>query len=122
MNATSDRPDWAAYLTAAMRAAGYQRASDLARAAALKHPLISRWMDGTSLPDVASLRKLSGPLGIPLLELMVAAGHLTPAEVKMKAKPRPPVAPDVSHLTDDELLEEVGRRLSSRSRRVRKSP
>lgn len=112
---------WADYLTAAMASAGYTRASDLAKASGVKHPVISRWMDGTSLPDVASLRRLVKPLGVPLLELMVAAGHLSPQEANMKAAPRKPVPPDVTKLTDDELVAEVHRRLRARKRTTARS-
>lgn len=107
---------WAGYLNAAMASAGFTRPSDLARAAGIKQPLISRWLDGTSIPDVASLRKLAKPLGVTLLELMVAAGHLTPAEAHMKSTPRKPPAPDVTKLTDDELLHELSRRLHGKKR------
>lgn len=106
------QPDWASYLAAAMDAAGFERNTQLADAADIKQPVISRWLSGDSLPDMTNLRKLSGPLGIPILELAVAAGHLTPAEAGVKITPRPPrVERDLSLFSNEELVQEVQRRL-----------
>lgn len=103
---------WASYLEGAMEAAGYRSNTRLAADAGIKQPVISRWLSGDVLPDMTNLRKLAGPLGVPMLELAVAAGHLTPAEAGVKLAPRAPVVErDPTVFSNEELLAEVNRRM-----------
>lgn len=53
----------------------------LARQARLNPSLLTRWKTG-SQPTVDSLRKLSHLTGVPIVDLLVAAGHLEPDEVQ----------------------------------------
>lgn len=82
--------DFPTYLRKAMAAARIDSASDLARASGIGEAQISRWLRGQNQPDLANLRRLSRHLGRPLLELLVAAGHLEPREAAMKDQPDPP--------------------------------
>ena len=100
---------WPAYLRRAMESAGYDKAADLARDSGVGEVQLSRWLRGANVPDVDNLRKLVRPLRIPMLELMVAAGHLSPAEARMRDRPTPPPPPSrdafqdlLDDLSDDE--------------------
>lgn len=86
--------DWPAYLKAAMEAAGYTSAAELARATGIGEAQVSRWLRGATQPDVINLRRLTRSLRRPLLELLVAAGHLEPEEARMKSAPEPPARED----------------------------
>lgn len=94
---------WPHYLKAAMDAAGYAKASDLARALGVNDSVVSRWMRGQSQTEIASLRRLSKLLKRPLPELIVAAGHAEPEEMRMTSRPVAP-EPPVGAGVDPELL------------------
>jgi transcriptional regulator with XRE-family HTH domain len=80
---------WPEYLAQAMDAARVESAADLARRAGISEPMVSRWLRGQNQPDIENLRKLSPVLGIPVLTLTVAAGHLSPLEAKIREMPAP---------------------------------
>lgn len=105
--------DFPTYLRKAMTAVRLGQA-DLARASGIGEAQISRWLRGQNQPDLPNLRRLSKPLARPLLELLVASGHLKPREAAMKDLPAPPSAPVVSSVPDaitaDQDLEEEGKR------------
>lgn len=82
--------DWASYLDASMRGAGLSQA-ELARRSGLAESMVSRWLRGMNQPDVPNLRRVRPVLGVPMLELLVAAGHLTPDEAALTDRPEPPV-------------------------------
>ncbi len=87
MNETEDRHDdatWACWLRARITATAYPSLSELARVSGINVSVISRWLTQGSTPTVAHLRQLSGPLDTPLLELLVAAGHLSAAEAGLE--------------------------------------
>ncbi len=86
--------DWPTYLRAAMDAAGYTTASELARVSGVSEPVASRWLRGITQPDVANLRKVAPALRIPILQLLVAAGHLTVEEARLREL-KVPAAPVV---------------------------
>jgi transcriptional regulator with XRE-family HTH domain len=89
-----------------MTAAGCNTASELARKTGIGEAQISRWLRGQTTPDVPNLRRLSKPLRRPLLELLVAAGHVEPEEARMKDRPEPPPVP-VGAGVDPELIAEL---------------
>lgn len=97
---------WPAYLRGAMAAAGMRNAAELARAAGIGEAQVSRWLRGATTPEEKNLRRLSKALKRPMLELLVAAGHLEPEEARMKDQPAPPAAP-VGGGVDPELLAEL---------------
>jgi transcriptional regulator with XRE-family HTH domain len=84
---------WPAYLRSAMTARGLTQAN-LARALGVNDSLVSRWLTGRNTTDVRYLRKLAPLLKVPVVELLVAAGHLDAAEAKVPPpKPAEPPRP-----------------------------
>lgn len=102
--AVGDTSGWIGYLDKAI-ANARMRPSDLARATGVSDSVISRWRSGQSVPDVENLRRLSTALRVPLLELLVAAGHISASEARMKDKPAPPAAPVGAGVDPDVLAE-----------------
>ena len=86
---TASGRDWAAYLESAMRSAGLTQA-ELARRSGLAESMVSRWLRGLNQPDVPNLRRVGPVLGVPMLELIVAAGYLTLEEAELRDSPEPP--------------------------------
>ncbi len=76
--------DWAAWLARRMRQLGFDANSELARATGVPDSAISRWRTSGTIPTIGQLRRLVTTLQAPLLELMVAAGHLTEAEAELR--------------------------------------
>jgi transcriptional regulator with XRE-family HTH domain len=68
-----------------MHATGFDSNSDLARRTGVPDSVISRWRTSGTVPSIAQLRRLQSALQVSLLELVVAAGHLTPAEAGVTA-------------------------------------
>lgn len=81
------------YLRRLMDARGFETDGDLQLASGLDASVISRWQAGGGAPTVQNLRKIAGPLGVHLGDLMVAAGLATKAELGMEyvAPPPPPI-------------------------------
>jgi transcriptional regulator with XRE-family HTH domain len=73
-------PAWADWLGDRMRATGFDSNSDLARETGVPDSVISRWRTSGTTPSIAQLRRLGPALQVSLLELLVAAGHLTSDE------------------------------------------
>lgn len=71
---------WADWLAARMAATGFTANSDLARATGVPDSVISRWRTSGTTPSIGQLRRLCPALQVSLLELLVAAGHLTKDE------------------------------------------
>ncbi|GAB2690694.1 hypothetical protein [Thalassiella azotivora] len=82
--------DWASWLGDRMEAVGFASNSDLSRASGVPDSAISRWRTSGTTPSVAQLRRLVGPLQATLLEMLVAAGHLTSDEAGLR-EVTPPV-------------------------------
>lgn len=95
MSKTAATPDWPTFLRASMDARGLRTAAALAAQAGIGESLVSRWLRGANQPDVTTLRKLSPVLDVPVLTLIVAAGHLSPEEAKLRDV-KPPAAPTVT--------------------------
>jgi transcriptional regulator with XRE-family HTH domain len=72
-----------------MRSAGLTQA-ELARSSGLAESMVSRWLRGLNQPDVPNLRRMRPVLGVPMLELLVAAGYLTLDEAQLRDAPTPP--------------------------------
>lgn len=92
MSKPPDSPTWQEYLRSAMAAVGIANAADLTRRTGVNESQVSRWLRGLGQPDLANLRRIAPALGRPLLELTVAAGHLSPDEAKLR-EVRAPAAP-----------------------------
>jgi transcriptional regulator with XRE-family HTH domain len=71
---------WADWLGQRMCALGFDANSDLARATGVPDSVISRWRTTGTTPSIGQLRRLQSALQVSLVELLVAAGHLTAAE------------------------------------------
>jgi transcriptional regulator with XRE-family HTH domain len=99
--------DWATYLESAMRSAGLTQA-ELARQSGLAESMVSRWLRGLNQPDVPNLRRVRPVLGVPMLELLVAAGYLTLDEAQLRDAPTPPGPVRLGMSTDGLTPEQVG--------------
>lgn len=71
---------WAEWLGERMRVLGYEGNSDLARATGVPDSVISRWRTTGTTPSIGQLRRLQSALQMSVVELLVAAGHLTADE------------------------------------------
>ena len=71
---------WAEWLGERMSALGFDANSDLARATGVPDSVISRWRTTGTTPSIGQLRRLQSALQVSLVELLVAAGHLTADE------------------------------------------
>lgn len=80
---------WADWLADRMQATGFEANSDLARAAGVPDSVISRWRTSGTTPSIAQLRRLPAALQVSLLELLVAAGHLSPEEARVRTYTMP---------------------------------
>lgn len=96
---------WPEYLHKAMKAAGIETAAELSRRTGIGEAQISRWLRGQNQTDVQMIRRLSPVLKVPVVELLVAAGHIDPAEAKMKDRPEPPAVPVGAGVDPDLLVE-----------------
>jgi transcriptional regulator with XRE-family HTH domain len=101
---------WDDYLRHAMALAHVQNAAELSRRSGISESQISRWLKNRGAPDVETLRKVARVLNRPLLEVVVAAGHLTPDEARMKDAPTIPEPASVRDtLLADPALSAAGR-------------
>lgn len=80
---------WVNYLGGWMRKRDLSNAA-LARATGFGESQISRWRRGITVPDVPSCRRIARVLHRPMLEVLVAAGHLEPSEARLKEAPEVP--------------------------------
>jgi transcriptional regulator with XRE-family HTH domain len=102
----SSERDWAAYLESAIRSSGLTQA-ELARRSGLAESMVSRWLRGLNQPDVPNLRRVRPVLGVPMLELLVAAGHVTLEEAQLRDAPEPPVPVRIGVDTDGLTAEQI---------------
>lgn len=84
---------WPDYLRRAMESAGHT-ATSLARAIGASPSVVSRWLSGETQTEVFYLRRLSAVFHVPVIDLLVAAGHLEPDDVRMRERPKPPASPE----------------------------
>jgi transcriptional regulator with XRE-family HTH domain len=89
-----------------MRSAGLTQA-ELARRSGLAESMVSRWLRGLNQPDVPNLRRVSPVLGVPMLELIVAAGYLSLEEAELQDAPEPPAPVRVGLSTEGLTAEQV---------------
>jgi transcriptional regulator with XRE-family HTH domain len=94
-----------------MHSAGLTQAEH-ARRRGLAASMVSRWLRGLNQPDVPNLRRVRPVLGVPMLELIVAAGYLSleEAELQDAPEPRAPVQVGISTegLTPDQITQLEG--------------
>ena len=89
-----------------MRSSGLTQA-ELARRSGLAESMVSRWLRGLNQPDVPNLRRVRPVLGVPMLELIVAAGYLSLEEAELQDAPEPPAPVRVGIPTDGLTAEQV---------------
>jgi transcriptional regulator with XRE-family HTH domain len=89
-----------------MRSAGLTQA-ELARRSGLAESMVSRWLRGLNQPDVPNLRRVRPVLGVTMLELLVAAGHVTLEEAQLRDAPEPPVPVRVGVPTEGLTADQV---------------
>jgi transcriptional regulator with XRE-family HTH domain len=89
-----------------MRSAGLTQA-ELARRSGLAESMVSRWLRGLNQPDVPNLRRVRPVLGVPMLELIVAAGYLSLEEAELEDAPEPPEPVRVGVSTEGLTAEQV---------------
>lgn len=111
---------WAEYVQRHLDALGWDNAT-LSRVAQLPdgrridRSLIGRWINEGTQPSIESIRAVARALDRDIREGLVAAGKLTAEEVGMFIdEDLPPTSPDLRLLSDDELLDEVRRRMRRR--------
>jgi transcriptional regulator with XRE-family HTH domain len=85
----SERSAWSDWLATRMRETGFESNSDLARSTGVPDSVISRWRNSGTMPSLGQLRRLQSALQASLLELLVAAGHLTKEEAGVTSFSQP---------------------------------
>jgi transcriptional regulator with XRE-family HTH domain len=80
---------WTDYFAHWTAERGYSSA-DLVRITGMGDATVSRIRRGQGQPDVESCRKLARAWKRPMLEVLVASGHLEPAEARMRKPQLPP--------------------------------
>lgn len=111
-----DEAGWQLYLTRWMAQCDLSNA-DLSRATGIGESNISRWRRGISgAPDVESCRRLAHAIGRPMIEVLVACGHLSPSEAREIVPQTPPQMPPtlarlavVQRVLDDPKMPEATR-------------
>jgi transcriptional regulator with XRE-family HTH domain len=73
--------------------------------------MVSRWLRGLNQPDVPNLRRVRPVLGVPMLELIVAAGYLSLEEAELQDTPEPPTAPVRAGISTEGLTPDQIRQL-----------
>jgi transcriptional regulator with XRE-family HTH domain len=89
--------DWASWVNQQLTRKGW-RPADAARAFGVDDSMISKWRRGLAGPDPKSLRRVAESLELPILEVLVAAGWITPEEAGQP--PAPPASEAVELLKD----------------------
>lgn len=95
---------WQSYVA---RTIGADQQKDAAEKAGLDQSAISRWLRSGKPGTAENVAAFARGYRRPVLEAFLAAGFITPAE----AKQRPAAEPNLSQLTNDELLELVRTRM-----------
>lgn len=94
-----------------MKNARVRNAADLAKRIGVADATVSRWKEGGAQPQVDVCRRLATVLGVPVLEVLVAAGHLTRSEAQLKdvrgLPDLPPVSAREALIGDDSLDDDV---------------
>jgi transcriptional regulator with XRE-family HTH domain len=73
--------------------------------------MVSRWLRGLNQPDVPNLRRVRAVLGVPMLELIVAAGYLSLEEAELQDAPEPPAPPVAAGISTEGLTPDQIRQL-----------
>jgi transcriptional regulator with XRE-family HTH domain len=85
---------------------GVRTSAEAARLFDMPQSTIDRWRTAKQPPTAATMRKIAEGLGVPVLQVCVAAGFLTAEEAGQVEVPAP-----VDSIPDAELVAELARRL-----------
>ncbi|MEV0679845.1 helix-turn-helix transcriptional regulator [Actinosynnema sp. NPDC050436] len=99
-------PSWWEYLEENLARRGLTT-GDLARGAGVDRSRLTDWKRGGKA-SLDSARSVAGLFGASPLEVMVAAGLLTPDEAELRE-----ARPDPGRLSDEELIAELRRRMAT---------
>ena len=106
-----EEPPWWSYFK---RIAGTETGRVIAEAAGVSEPQVSRWKSGQNQPTTVALARFARFYGRPPVEAIIAAGYLTPEDVAGAVE----IIRPLSELGDEELLDEIRRRMSGDSNAV----
>lgn len=100
MQGVPKQPTWPAddfnrYLEELMRAQGITDRAELARLSGVSNSQFSTWKKGTYRPSKSKLEEIAPYLGVPVRNLLLKAGIVTPEELGLDAEPEMPVLPRV---------------------------
>jgi len=101
---------WATWLRRRMRAtAGVGTPTELGQASGVDQSVISRWLNEGRTPQVNQLRKIATPLRATMLDLLIAAGYVSPDELGVTDTPSSAVVADVAEAIkrDADLIDEA---------------
>lgn len=77
---------WRHWLKEQMDHKGWKHQSELVRAAGVPQSAVSQWLlRDDQQPSIENARKVAGALGVSLLEVLIAAGYITPEEARIQA-------------------------------------
>jgi transcriptional regulator with XRE-family HTH domain len=110
----TDMP-WSLWVADQMRRCGYETQADVVRATGIDRSVISVWLAGGYYkrgPSVENCRLAARAFNVPLLNVLIAAGHITRDEAGMS--PLPEHVRRVDELDELELLEELRRKILKR--------
>lgn len=109
--------DFVKYLDAHMAERGWNM-YDLCRESGLTPSVVWRWRKGTGRrPDIVNARMLAKALDVPILEVLVKAGRLTPEEAEATIH----VQPSWSEIAPESMLQELMYKFRALSTQVESS-
>lgn len=100
------QPSWWTWFAAT---AGTDDGATIAEAAGVSEPQVSRWRRGANRPDADKVVRFARYFRKPALEALVAVGYITAEDAHKTVTVERPV----SELSDDELIDEIRRRMRS---------
>lgn len=98
---------WGIYIEKRMDAIGWKNV-DLARASGIDRSLIGRWRNEDTVPAIESVRSVAHAFGRDIREALIEAELFTEDEMQART-----ITPDIRLISDEELTEEVRRRMST---------
>lgn len=105
---------WWTYVT---QTSGTDSPKEMQSRTGIDGPNFSRWKGGHT-PKVGMVAEFARAYGRPVLEAFIAAGFLTADE----AQQRPAAAPSLDSLTDDQLLDEMRKRMRHGAAPITQAP
>lgn len=98
--------DFASWVAQQLADKGYKTDAEAARHIGVPQSTIGRWKTGKKQPLAETMRKISDSLGIPMQQVLVAAGYLKPEETGVVE------VISTGRLTNEQLLLELSARLA----------